>query len=134
MSVFRFIQSALNQNVIPIYGDGNQARDFTYIDDIVAGTLQARKNLGYSIINLGSGMKNPISINETLAIIESTLKRSIPRQQQTPDKSDMLQTQADISKAEKILGWKPQVPFQEGLQKTIDWHLENDSWLKNIKI
>ena len=63
MSMFRFIQWIQNERAIELFGDGEQSRDFTYVDDIARGTIAAQKEVGYEIINLGGG-NNPVSINQ----------------------------------------------------------------------
>jgi nucleoside-diphosphate-sugar epimerase len=72
MSIFRFIKWICEGKPIEIYGDGTQARDFTYIDDIAHGTLLALKPLGYEIINLGRG-DDPVSLNKVIEILEKFL-------------------------------------------------------------
>jgi nucleoside-diphosphate-sugar epimerase len=66
---YRFTKWILEGTPITLYGDGTQARDFTYVDDIARGTILAEKPLGYEIINLGGG-KEPVTINQFIAWIE----------------------------------------------------------------
>ncbi len=133
MSIFRFIKWMLEDRPIEIYGDGSQARDFTYIDDIAQGTILGLKPLGYEIINLGGG-KNPISINEVLDILEEYLGKKAKRVYLSFHKADMKITWAEISKAKELLGWEPKIDLREGLKRTVEWALQNIDLVKKIKV
>jgi len=133
MSIFRFIKLINEDKPIILYGDGSQSRDFTYIDDIADGTINAIKDVGYEIINLGGG-RNPKSINYVIQIIEKYLNKKAIVEYKPFHKADLKETWADIKKADKILNWKPVISLEEGLKKCVDWYLENKSWLKNIDL
>ncbi len=132
MSVLRFIKWIDEGKPIVLYGDGSQSRDFTYVDDIAFGTLLATtKKVGYEIINLGGG-KNPIQINTLISKIEILLNKKAIIEQKPFHSADVDSTWADISKANKILDWTPQISLDNGLQLTIEWYNKNKSWLKEI--
>jgi len=133
MSIFRFIKWVDEGKPIELYGDGTQSRDFTYVDDIAEGTIKAMKEVGYEIINLGGG-KNPISLNYVISKIEEYLGKKAKIEYRPFHKADLKETWADITKAEFILGWKPEISFDEGLKRTIEWYIENRDWLKDIKL
>ena len=134
MSIFRFIKWIDEGTPIKLYGDGSQARDFTYVDDIAKGTVLAmEKNVGYEIINLGGG-KNPISLNSIISKIENLLGKKAKIEYLPFHKADMKETWADIEKAERLLGWKPEVSIDKGLKRTVDWYKENIDWLKDVSI
>jgi len=133
MSIFRFIKWIDEGRPIQLFGDGTQARDFTYIDDIARGTILAMKDVGYEIINLGGG-KNPISINTVIQEIERLLGKKAAIDYKPFHKADLKETWADIKKAKRLLGWKPQIDLKEGLKRTIRWYLENKDWLKDISL
>jgi len=118
---------------IKIYGDGTQARDFTYIDDIAEGTLYALKPLGYEIINLGGG-KNPISINQIIHILEKLLNKKAKIEYLPFHKADIKITWADIKKAKDLLSWEPKVSIEEGLKRTVDWATKNLDLIRKIKV
>ena len=121
MSILRFIKWIDEGKPIVLYGDGTQSRDFTYIDDIVRGTIAAsEKNVDYEIINLGGG-KNPISINTLIAKIELLLNKSAIINQKPFHSADVDSTWADITKAKNILDWEPKISLDEGLEKTVSW-------------
>lgn len=133
MSVFRFIKWIDEGTPIELFGDGSQSRDFTYVDDIARGTILAMKEVGYEIINLGGGM-NPLSLNTIIGWIESHLNKKARIDQKPFHKADMMETWADISKAERLLGWKPEVSVEEGVRRSVEWYLANQEWLQNIKL
>ena len=131
MSIFRFVR-AIDQGIpIELYGDGTQSRDFVYIDDVARATIAALRKVGYEIINIGSG-KNPTSLNTIIKWIENRLGKKAIINRNFFHKADLMTTSADISKASRLLNWKPEVLLVEGLNKTIDWHIENREWLVNV--
>ena len=133
MSIFRFIKWIDEGLNIQLYGDGTQARDFTYIDDIAEGTVKALKNLDYEIINLGGG-RDPVSLLQIIKMIEKRLNKKGNFEYESFPKTDIKETWADIKKAKKLIDWTPKITLEEGLDRTIDWYLKNKSWLKEIKI
>lgn len=133
MCIFRFIKWIDEGTPIELFGDGSQSRDFTYVDDIAHGTIAAEKEVGYDIFNLGGG-KNPVSLNWVIEQIEERLGKPCHRDLKPFHKADIVTTWADISKAERILGWKPQISVDEGLKRTLDWYLDNRDWLKDVRL
>jgi nucleoside-diphosphate-sugar epimerase len=134
MSIFRFIKWIDENKPVEIFGDGSQSRDFTFITDIAKGTIKAAKEVGYEIFNLGGG-RDPKDLNWTIDFICKYRNLPLPyRGTKEFHAADIQQTQADISKAKKILGYVPEVSFEEGLIKTLDWHAENNWWLKNVVV
>ncbi|ADY74083.1 UDP-glucuronate 5'-epimerase [Desulfurobacterium thermolithotrophum DSM 11699] len=131
MSIFRFIKWIDEGKPIEIFGDGTQSRDFTYIDDIAKGTVKALETeTGYEIINLGGN--KPYELNYVIELIEEYIGKKAEKIYKPFHKADLKATWADIEKAKRILDWEPQIPLEEGLKKTVDWHIENREWLKNI--
>ena len=133
MAPFRFSECIRRGEPITLYGDGEQTRDFTYIDDIARGTLAALKPLGYEIINLGGG-NSPISINEMIRQLEKELGAQAIVDYQPAIAADMQDTAADISKASTLLDWKPEISPAVGLKQTAQWHHENADWLDHIQL
>ena len=88
---------------------------------------------GYNIINLGGG-RNPISLQTVIAFLEKSLGKKAQIAGQPFHIADIKETWADISKAERLLGWSPRVTPEEGFQRTVDWHVANREWLKGIKL
>ncbi|MGB0453409.1 MAG: NAD-dependent epimerase/dehydratase family protein [Bacteriovoracaceae bacterium] len=123
MSVLRFIKCIDEGRPIEIYGDGTQARDFTYISDIAEGTLKSLKPLDYEIINLGGGQE-PTTVLDLIEIIEEKLSKKAIVNHLPFHAADMKGTWANIEKANKHLAWTPKVLLEDGIQKTIDWYNE----------
>ena len=130
MSLFRFVQWVAEGRPVTIYGDGSQSRDFTYVDDIARGTVAALKPLGYETVNLGSD--SPVALNDALRMVEEALGKSAEAHREPMHRADVRATWADISKARKLLGWRPQTPLREGIRKTVAWYLENREWARGI--
>jgi len=133
MSIFRFIKWIYEETPIKIFGDGTQARDFTYVDDIARGTILALKPLGYEVINLGGG-KNPISINQIIEMLERLLGKKAKKEHFPFHKADVKVTWAEIEKAKKLLSWEPKVDIEEGLKRTVDWSLKHIDLIKKVKV
>lgn len=122
-----FIKSILNNESPVIYGDGTQSRDFTYIDNVVAANLLAANapKLQGEVINIGNGSQ--IALNELVMYINNILGKNIPVAYTAERQGDVKHSLADISLAEKLIGYRPSTSFHEGLKHTIHW-------LKNGKI
>lgn len=114
----------LKDEEIEISGDGSRKRDYTYIGDIVDGTIKAmEKNLGFEIINLGNS--ESISLNELLATFEKVTGKKTKVKSRPSNKSSVEVTYADISKAEALLGWKPTTSIEEGIERLVIWLRDN---------
>ncbi len=128
MSYFRFIQCIDEGKPVIVYGDGTQFRDFSYIDDVVRGTVKALTNVGYNIFNLGGG-NGTYTLNYMVQLIEEYLGKKAEVIYQDFLTSDMRATWANIDKAKKILAWHPQVDFKTGIRNCVEWYLANKEWL-----
>ena len=131
MAQFRFMRLIDEEKPIQLYGDGTQARDFTYVDDIARGTILAMKPLGYEIINLGGG-KNPITVNEMISILEGELGKKAKVENLPFNKADMKETWADISKAKTLLGWEPTINLNVGLRLCVESYQNNFDVQANV--
>lgn len=131
MSPLRFANWIATGQAIQLYGDGTQRRDFTYIDDIAAGTVAALKPLGFEIINLGGG-NEPIEINTMIAAFEQHLGKKAKINYLPFHSADMKATQANNQKARTLLNWTPKTTPETGFKKTIEWYQANQSWLAGI--
>ncbi len=132
MSVFRFTQRIREGRPIRVYGDGSMSRDFTYVDDIVRGTVAALAPLGYEIFNLGGD--RPHKVMELIQLIERRLGRSAEIEFAPAHPADVLATWADIRKAEKLLGWRPQVSLEEGISRAVEWYEAERHWASEIPV
>ena len=130
MSLFRFVQWISEGRPVTVYGDGKQSRDFTYVDDIARGTLAALKPMGYEVINLGSD--RPIVLNHAIRLVEELVGKKATLEYKPRHAADVLATWADISKAERLLEWRPQTRFQEGVARLVAWYQENREWAREI--
>lgn len=133
MAPLRFVKWIAEGTPITLYGDGEQARDFTYVDDIARGTILASKKLGYEVINLGGG-KNPVSINRFIAMIEEKTGQKALIERHPSHKADMKETWADITKAGQLLGWKPEITLEEGVKRTVSWYRENEAFVRDLVV
>jgi nucleoside-diphosphate-sugar epimerase len=118
----RFIFALLDGKQPVVFGDGEQSRDFTYIDNVVDLTLKACEAPGASgkVFNGGTGAR--ITLNEVLKLLEKISGGSAKAKYDPPRTGDILHSQADIQQAGKILGYKPSVNFETGLRRTWDWY------------
>ncbi len=118
----RFMLAAINNESPVIYGDGEQTRDFTYIDNIVDETLRAcdAKEASGKIFNGGTGART--TLNQVVKLLEKITGKKIQAKYEPPRSGDIRDSQADISLARKILGYEPLVRFEEGLERTWAWY------------
>jgi UDP-glucuronate 4-epimerase len=123
MSVFRFIRQIAEGEPITLFGDGEQQRDFTYVDDIARGTVAAATPLGFEVINLGGDRLT--TLNSLIGQIAQLVGRQpiIERRQAHP--ADVPATWANVQKAKRLLSWTPQISLEEGLRRTVAWYREN---------
>ena len=133
MSIFRFIKWIDEGKPVEIFGDGSQSRDFTYVDDIARGTVKAfETRTGYEIINLGGN--RPYELNRVVELIENYLGKRAEKVYKPFHRADLKATWADITKAEKLLGWKPEISLEEGLRRTVEWHIRNRELVRSIEV
>ena len=132
MSVFRFIKWIDEGSPLILYGDGSQERDFTFVEDIADGTFKAMKKVGYEIINLGGN--KPYKLSYVIELIEKYLGKSAKIKMYPFHKADLKATWADIEKAETILGWRPEVSLEAGIEKTVNWYIKNRDWLRRVSV
>ena len=133
MSPYRFIKWIAEEETIQMFGDGSQSRDFTYVDDIARGTIAAIQDVGYEIINLGGG-RNPVSLNTIISKLEELLGVKAKIDHKPFHIADLMETWANISKAKRLLDWEPLVSLEEGLEKSVQWYMDNRHWLKEVQV
>jgi UDP-glucuronate 4-epimerase len=127
LAIHRFTDLIYRGKPIDVYGDGTARRDFTYIDDIIQGVVAALRYDGvpFDIFNLGES--ETIELNAVIAEIESGLGRKAKINTLPAVPGDMQVTCADISKARRLLGYKPATRIQSGLRKFIEWYLREQA-------
>ena len=130
MVMFRFVQWLMEGRPVRVYGNGEQTRGFTYLDDIARGTLAALKPLGYEIINLGG--HETISINQLLAMFEKLTQQHARVEYLPAHPADMTANWADVEKAQRLLNWKPTVTLEEGVQNLVNWYIQERHWASQV--
>lgn len=120
--ISQFLWAAMDGEKPKIFGDGTQTRDFTYVEDIVRGTLlAAKKGKSGEVYNLGTGTET--SFNKVIDILEEKLGEDTETEHvENPIKNYVQRTKADISKAEKDLGYNPNYGVEQGIEKTIEYY------------
>jgi nucleoside-diphosphate-sugar epimerase len=121
--VISVFATALLENRSPtIYGDGGQTRDFTYVANVVDGVLRACEAEGVSgeVINVATGGRT--SLNQLFETMKRLIGASVGATHAEPRAADVRDSQADISKARRLLGYSPSVSFEAGLSRTIEWY------------
>jgi len=122
MAIYRWVNEIFKGEPLTIYGDGNQTRDFTYIDDVIDATIKAAEVDGINgeIFNIGGGTS--VSVNQVTALIAKLTGVNVEVIYEPPKAGDVSHTCADISKAKRMLGYEPKTKFEEGLKRFIDWY------------
>jgi nucleoside-diphosphate-sugar epimerase len=123
----RFMLAVIEGQPPVIYGDGEQSRDFTYVENIVDETLRACEAPGASGLVFNGGTGARITLNQVLKMLERITGKIIQAKYDGPRNGDIRDSQADVSLARKILGYEPRVLFEEGLQRTWDWYKQADA-------
>jgi UDP-glucose 4-epimerase len=121
MAFHKFLKAALFDEPIPLYGNGQQTRDFTYISDIVAGTLAAAEapDAVGRVFNLGGGSR--IILLDLLEMLSGVVGKRVAIQRLGRQAGDVRHTWADISRAKRVLGYQPMIGLEEGLHAEYGW-------------
>jgi UDP-glucuronate 4-epimerase len=135
LAIHKFVARVEAGKPIPIFGDGETGRDYTYVDDIVAGILGAldynfssTAGASFEICNLGNS--HPVKLSDLVRMIEQATKKKAIIQREAPQQGDVPLTWADVSKAAKLLGYQPQTTLDEGLKRFIAWYRATDASLR----
>ncbi len=121
----KFCTAFLEDKQPVVFGDGEQTRDFTFVDNAVHANLLACEapNVAGKVFNVGCGDR--ISLNQVLAALRKIIGKPLEAKYEPPREGDIRDSQADISEARQFLGYDPQVGFEEGLRITFDWYRES---------
>lgn len=128
LAINKFTRLMLNDEPIPMFGDGTTSRDYTYVEDIVDGIEKSieyvnNNNNVYEILNLGNS--SPVSLKEMINTIAEVLNKT-PKIQELPmQPGDVERTFADISKAKKLIGYEPKTSFKQGIENFVKWYIIN---------
>ena len=124
MAAHRFIEALLDRRPIPLHGDAGQARDFTYVADVVAATsaaLTATAPAG-TVLNVARG--HPVEVRELIAMLGEELGIE-PRIEHRPHRAgDTPRTEGRADRAREVLGWAPRTDLRDGLRRQVEWHLQ----------
>jgi UDP-glucuronate 4-epimerase len=121
LAIHKFARMILSGKPIPVFGDGSTRRDYTYIDDIVAGVRAAieYRDTMYEVINLGNNQT--ISLSEMIEGLETALGTRATRQQLPEQPGDVPQTWARVEKARTLLGYEPRTRYEDGVRRFVTW-------------
>jgi UDP-glucose 4-epimerase len=119
----RFITAMLSGTPPVIYGDGHQSRDFTFVENVVAGNLLAATVPGVSgrVVNVAAG--GNISLLQLIAALNKLLNLQVKPRHEAARTGDVRESMADITLARKLLGYEPRIGFEEGLRRSIDYYV-----------
>ncbi|MBW1702224.1 MAG: GDP-mannose 4,6-dehydratase [Deltaproteobacteria bacterium] len=121
MALFIFTDAILKKRPINVFNHGRMRRDFTYIDDIVDGTIAAlERPAPYEIFNLGNS--NSVGLLEFISTLEEELGQEAEKKLMPMQPGDVADTAADITKSRKLLGFDPKTPIREGIRKFVAWY------------
>lgn len=128
LAINKFTRLMLNDEEIPMFGDGSTSRDYTYIDDIVDGIVRSinyvsNNNNVYEIINLGNS--SPVKLSEMIRIIGEVIGVNPNIKVLPMQPGDVERTFADVSKAKDLLGYEPKTSFKQGIEKFVSWYKES---------
>jgi UDP-glucuronate 4-epimerase len=121
LAIHKFARLISEDKPIPVFGDGTTCRDYTFIEDIIAGVKAAidYEASDYEVINLGES--RTVELRELIALLEKELGTTARIDRQPLQPGDVPQTYADITKARRLLGYNPQTPIEAGIKKFIGW-------------
>lgn len=123
MALFLFTDAILEGRPINVYNYGQMKRDFTYIDDIVEGTIAALERAApYEIFNLGNS--EPVHLLEFIRLLEGELGQEAEKNMMPMQPGDVLETAADIQRSRELLGFDPKTPLKEGIRRFVAWYRE----------
>ena len=124
MAYFSFTQKILAGSPIEVFGEGRMARDFTYIDDIVAGVIAALdhppESGGHRVLNIGAG--RPVGLMDMIGVLEGALGEVASKVMRPMQPGDVTATHADVSKLAALTGYSPRVGIEEGLSRFVQWY------------
>ncbi len=126
LAISKFTSALLEDRPIDRYGDGSTARDYTYVDDIVRGILAAARyteKSSFEIFNLGGAATT--TLNELIGLVEAAVDTQAVIRDLPDQPGDVPKTYADVTKAEKLLGYHPMTPIREGILSYVEWQRAN---------
>ncbi|MEP6741964.1 MAG: GDP-mannose 4,6-dehydratase [bacterium] len=127
LAIHKFARLITEGKPIPVFGDGTTRRDYTYIDDIIAGVRASivYNDSDYEVINLGES--RTVELRELIALLEKELGAKAKVDQQPLQPGDVPQTFADVTKARRLLDYNPQTQIEAGIQRFVEWFQDKGS-------
>jgi UDP-glucuronate 4-epimerase len=132
LAIYKFVANMEKDRSIPVFGDGSTGRDYTYVEDIVAGVLGSLNydphgaGAPYDVFNLGNS--HPVKLTELLTLLERATGHKAVREQRAIQPGDVPLTWADISKAERLLGYRPRVNLENGIERFVAWYRSSGAY------
>lgn len=128
LAINKFTRLMLNNEPIPMFGDGTTSRDYTYVEDIVSGIEKSIEYVNnnkdvYEILNLGNS--SPVSLKEMIDTIAEVLNKTPNIEELPMQPGDVERTFADISKANRLIGYEPKTSFKQGIENFVKWYIIN---------
>jgi UDP-glucuronate 4-epimerase len=121
MMAYKVAESARGGPPVPLYNGGNMQRDWTYVSDITSGVIAAAdRRLGYEVVNLGRG--EPVVLADFVRLVEAEAGAQAELTDAPMPQGDVARTHADITKAGKLLDYRPEVSVAEGVKRFVEWH------------
>jgi UDP-glucuronate 4-epimerase len=131
LAIRKFITMIDHGQTIPVFGDGSSGRDYTFVDDTVGGIMAALAyQCSYDVFNLGNS--HPVKLIQLIQTIEAALGKKANIQWLPDQPGDVPITCADISKAQKLLGYRPQTPLREGIDRLLNWYFEQEAAAQGV--
>jgi nucleoside-diphosphate-sugar epimerase len=130
MSILRFIHWIINKEEVQVFGNGEQRRSFTYVDDVISALVKVMNHNSSDTFNIGSN--NTVSLNRVIEIIEenTNIKSVVVNKERAIKDPDVVKP--DLSHIKQTLDWEPTTLIDHGVQKTVEWYLENIELLKSL--
>ena len=130
MSILRFIHWIINREEVQVFGNGEQRRSFTYVDDVISALVKVMNHNSSDTFNIGSN--NTVSLNRVIEIIEenTNIKSVVVNKERAIKDPDVVKP--DLSHIKQTLDWEPTTLIDQGVQKTVEWYLENIELLKSL--
>jgi len=123
MAMHRFIEAAFDRRSVPLFSDGEQLRDFTYVEDVIGANLAATGSSvpPGAVLNVSGGSQ--ATVNEVIALVEQLTGRRVLVDRQSARAGDVVATGGDVRKVAEVCGWRPVVTLEDGLARQVAWHL-----------
>ena len=130
MSILRFIHWIINKQEVQVFGDGEQRRSFTYIDDVVSALIKVMNHNSSDTFNIGSN--KTVSLNRVIEIIEekTNIKSIVINQERALKDPDVVKP--DLKHIKRVLDWEPTTLIDQGIEKTVEWYHQNLELLKSL--